>query len=81
MLVEQYIYKSVSGDNTDKKWEDMTSSEKNMLVVSALLYILFIMWALIRASKADNKPLHLLFAIISPSMYLIFSYFVDGFYP
>jgi hypothetical protein len=66
-------------------WDDLTDTQKTMYLVTSsiiiIFYITFFIWALLRASNApSNKPLHLLFALISPGFYLIFSYFVKDFY-
>jgi hypothetical protein len=68
-----------------KSWDDLSDSEKNAYMISSsliiIIYITFFFWALMRAAAAPkNKPLHLMFALVSPMFYLVFSYFIDGFY-
>lgn len=80
-MIELFTLKS-STDN-GRKWDDLTEEEqKRAMVINSivvLIYIIIFVWALMRASKQKNKPLHLMFALISPAFYLVFSYFVDGF--
>jgi hypothetical protein len=67
-------------------WDNMSNNEKTMYIATnfliVVLYITLFLWALMRAMKVrdDQKPIHLLFALVSPGFYLIFSYFLDGFY-
>jgi len=68
-----------------KSWDDLSDYEKNAYMISSsliiIVYITFFFWALMRAAVAPkNKPLHLMFALVSPMFYLVFSYFIDGFY-
>lgn len=50
------------------------------------LWLILFVWALNRAKHCssptpDSRAIHYGFAIISPPMYLLCSYFVDGFCP
>ena len=81
-MLELATYRSLSYSN-QKNWDDLTTSEKVSYIITTtvilILYICIYVWALTRAAKQKNKPLHMLFALISPVAYLIFSYYVDGF--
>ena len=83
MLDLMAVQNSRKKDN--KSWDDLSDSEKTAYIVSSslivIIYFVFFIWALMRASLAPkNKPLHLMFALISPMFYLVLSYFIDGFY-
>jgi hypothetical protein len=65
-----------------------TAAEKQSLAVAKVvfitLYIVLLAWALKRALKCssatpDSRAIHLGFALISPAIYIIFSYLVPGF--
>jgi uncharacterized membrane protein SirB2 len=74
---------ALQSNRNTKNWDDLTDDQKQTYVATTILmviiYIIFFVWALTRASKQKNKPVHMLFALVSPVFYLIFSYFVEGF--
>lgn len=66
-----------------KEYKDLTPEQQKVYdIVSgvlALLYVVFFVWALVRASRcssisSDSKAIHYLFAIASPFMYVTLSY-------
>ena len=68
--------------------KELTPKEKaNITIAVSVIFLIEValwIWAIIRALKCsqatpDSRALHLLFAIVSPTMYLIFSFTVDGF--
>ena len=76
--------------NKDGCDDDLTSDQKRNLAISVAIIIvvelILLVWAILRAIKCsqaspDSRAIHLLFAIVSPFLYLIFSYAVDGFCP
>jgi hypothetical protein len=61
-----------------------SSADTALLVILIIFEILLFAWAIFRALKCsqknpDSRAVHLLFASLSPALYLIFSYAVDGF--
>lgn len=79
-MLELAILKNGS---TTTHWDMMTEDEKRTysatVGVTSVIYLIFFIWALVRASQQKNKPLHMLFALVSPVFYLVFSYFVEDF--
>ncbi len=76
---------SDNGDNGDKKLTPAQQRNLNIAfaVIIVLELVLFV-WAIFRAIKCsqatpDSRAVHLLFATVSPVLYLIFSYAVEGF--
>ncbi len=56
------------------------------LVVIIIIELALFIWAIYRALKCsqaspDSRAIHLLFATVSPVLYLVFSYAVEGFCP
>jgi len=91
-MIEYYVINNAinSLQQTIKAKENYSDSDNTNLtivyVVVAVLVFTFIIWAIVRAlhcSKAapDSRAVHLLFAVISPVFYVIFSYAVSGFCP
>ena len=73
-----------------KSRENYSGSTDNNLtvvyVIVSIIIFIFIIWAIARAlhcskSTPDSRAVHLLFAVISPVFYVIFSYSVSGFCP
>lgn len=75
-----------SGNDGDTKKLTPTQ-QRNLnlaLAVIVILELILFVWAIFRAIKCsqatpDSRAVHLLFATLSPILYLIFSYAVDGF--
>ena len=68
---------------TNKKWENLTISEKIANVFVCLIILGLIFWAWCRALKCsaktpDSRAIHFLFATVDPVLYLIFSFWIDG---
>ena len=91
-MIEYYVINNAinSLKQTLKTKENYSDSDDNNLtivyVIVAIIIFTFIIWAITRAlhcSKAapDSRAVHLLFAVISPVFYVIFSYAVPGFCP
>lgn len=54
--------------------------------VAISLYLILLAWAFMRAMKCsanspDSRAIHLAFAMFSPLLYIVFSFFVPGFCP
>lgn len=64
-----------------------SEEQKNLNVAQAVIVVIeliFFVWAIFRAIKCsqatpDSRAVHLLFATVSPILYLIFSHAVEGF--
>jgi hypothetical protein len=77
-------------NNNNGSDDNLTPDQKrNMSIVIAIIVVvelILLVWAILRAIKCsqaspDSRAIHLLFAIVSPFLYLVFSYAVDGFCP
>ena len=83
MSLELLLHSTLAKKNDKRKHPSDHSSA--LLEVSTAVVILFLalfIWALIRAYKCsnrDNSVTHFLFATMSPTTYLLLSYFVPGF--
>ncbi len=76
---------TTDSDNGNKKLTPAQQRNLNIAfaVIIVIELVLFV-WAIFRAIKCshatpDSRAVHLLFATVSPVLYLIFSYAVDGF--
>lgn len=80
-MLELYYLRSMQPMSKD--YDRLTKTQKNfynmILNTGSVIYFIILIVALVKASKTQNKPLHMLFALVSPFWYLIFSIFVEGF--
>ena len=72
------LYAANQAAKTDGKTEMIVKA------VAMIIYLVFFVWAIFRALRCsaptpDSRALHLMFATLSPVLYLIFSYAVEGF--
>jgi len=67
--------------------DDLAPGDKRVIAILTIIYVVvylvLLVFAILRAIKCstatpDSRALHLMFAIVSPVMYLIFSYLVPG---
>ena len=59
---------------------EMTVEQTYMLTTVMILYLILYIWAFLRAiSVRKNKASHVLLAIVSPTLYLVLSYFLEDF--
>lgn len=77
------LYDTTTGSGKGKSWDELTTNEKVVLVVTLVLILVLIIWAYVRAmhcsnNNPDSRAIHLLFATVDPVLYLIFSYFLEG---
>ena len=74
---------------TDSNGNPTPGQQRNLnvaLTVIVILELILFVWAIFRAIKCsqatpDSRAVHLLFATVSPILYIIFSYAVEGFCP
>jgi hypothetical protein len=74
--------------DSGKSLNEMTDIDKRAYTVSVtlivIIYITLLIFAVMRAlrcssSNPDSRAIHLMFAFISPGLYVACSYFVPGF--
>lgn len=62
------------------KKPDLTLEQKYISTSVMVLYLILYLWAFLRAiSVRKNKASHVLLAIVSPTLYLVLSYFLEDF--
>jgi hypothetical protein len=82
MLELNALLGATKNTGSDDKKNDVRQTI--MRVVIIVLELALFIWAIFRAIKCsqknpDSRAVHLLFAVVSPTLYLIFSYSVEGF--
>lgn len=82
-MIELFALNSSKAD-TNNETDDEKNAKKVITITVAIVYLVFWFWAVFRALKCssstpDSRALHLMFATISPVMYIILSYTVSGF--
>jgi hypothetical protein len=77
------LYALRNAQPMSKDYDRLTKTQKNFYNIisrtGSLIYLIILIIALVKASKTQNKPLHMLFALVSPFWYLVFSIFVEDF--
>lgn len=83
-MLELALAKSYTGN---KDYNHMSAAQKRSYTITMtivmVLWIIFFLWAFKRAklcssSSPDSRAIHYLFAVVSPVLYVIFSYSVLG---
>ena len=74
------------GNGSKKLTPEQQRNLNLALSVIVILELILFVWAIFRAIKCsqatpDSRAVHLLFATVSPILYLIFSHAVEGFCP
>jgi len=93
-MIELILFNNVYVKSQDPNSPTLSPEQKdevlinirNASLMAMLLYVLIFVLALYRAmacssNTPDSRALHLLFATVSPVMYILFSYFVPGLVP
>lgn len=80
-MIELFVLNAAK--NNDNKTDDEKKANNIAVAVTVLVYLIFWIWAIFRALRCssttpDSRALHLLFAVSSPLLYIIFSYTVTG---
>jgi len=83
-MLELSILNSVKGAAQKGNGNGGKGDDGVAYAISLVLIVLLLVWAFWRALKCssatpDSRALHLMFASVSPVLYLIFSYTVSGF--
>lgn len=80
-MIELYLLKNATDLAKDPEATVTTLAVKQgPTMIAMVIYLVLFVWAIMRASRHANKALHLLFAVVSPFWYLVFSYFVPDFH-
>jgi uncharacterized membrane protein len=82
-MIELFAMKN-SISNGDKPTKEEKRVQDIIMTIGVFLYMIFWVWAIIRALKCsnrnpDSRAIHIMFASVSPVLYIICSYYVDGF--
>ncbi len=87
LFVLKYAKSKDNNPGATLTWRKAPGKKRQLAIsytIVMVLYILFWFWALLRAFKCssatpDSRAVHFLFATVSPLLYIILSYWVDGF--
>ena len=76
--------KAAANDNGKQLTPDQQRRLNIAMAVIIIIEVALWVWAIARALQCskqdpDSRALHLMFAVVSPVLYLIFSYTVEGF--
>ena len=80
-MLELFALNAINSSNPS---DPLTPAQKNVKAVASLLYLLLIVWAIVRvmhcsSATPDSRALHFMFAFTSPTLYILLSYAVPGF--
>jgi hypothetical protein len=87
-MIELHALMSAARSGATQGGDNLTPAQQRNLNISMsiiiIIELILFVWAIFRAIKCsqaspDSRAIHLLFATVSPFLYLIFSYVVDGF--
>jgi uncharacterized membrane protein (DUF485 family) len=82
-MLELFTLNSMKSDSVNNT-EDEIKSRHVITIISIIIYFIFFLLAIFRALQCSNitpesRAIHLMFATMSPVMYILLSYSIYGF--